>query len=189
MDVIDSPEQQRDYTSTPTRPAGVRWGFISGMVGVILALALHLAGMTNMSNSWDWSKFLGTGITLFLAYKGFEQFKMTDNGGFMSLGQAMRVSMWMSLVSGLLTGLYMMLYIGVLEPDFKEKTMQVAMEQAAENGQDPEQVEQGMNMMSWVFDPIPMAAMVVIGSLFFGLIMGLIYGLIMRRDPPSAFSR
>ena len=72
-----------------------------------------------------------------------------------------------------------------IEPDYMDKVMVVQREAALERFPDlsDEQLDGQMEMVKKFSSPIMTSAFALIGSLFFGFVISLIEGLILKNDP------
>ncbi len=177
-----------DPAAVSPRPTGMRWGFILGCVTAALSVLFQLTGMVDYSGQK--SNFLPTTINILIfaacCFTAIKQHRDDDLDGYISLGRSLGVAFWTALIAGIIGAIVTFFMIKFMMPDMKEKIMEAAMTQAENKGQDPEKVKQGMDMMGWMFSPVAMSFMVLLGSLFYGLVFGLISGLILKKDSPRS---
>jgi Protein of unknown function (DUF4199) len=175
-----------DPKNVSIMPTGNKWGLILGGVGIALTLVFHLAGMMDYTgtksnmipNIINWSS---TGLIFYL---GIKEFKEQDLQGYLSLGQAMKMGLYIALISGILTAVFVFFFFKYIQPDMMSTIMESAIEKAEEKGQDAEKVKQGFEMMKWMFSPGSMSVFALLGTLFIGTIISLIVGLILKKERP-----
>ena len=171
----------RDVSVMPT---GNKWGLILGGVGIALTLLFQLTGMMDYSgtksniipNIVNWSAM---GL---IFYMGIKEHKEQDLEGYLSLGQGMKMGLYISLISGILTAVFTFILFKFIQPDMMSNIMETAIENAEEKGQDADNIRKGMEMMSWRFTPAMMSIFALIGSIIFGAIISLIASLILKKD-------
>ena len=129
---------------------------------------------------------LGTIITVLVIVYALKAFRK-DNGGFMSLGESLKVGLAVALISGIIYAIFNYLFVTVIEPDYTAQIVEFTREQMLERNPDmPEdQMDMALTMTERFSQPWIMTAFVIIGSLFFGFIISLIAGLIMKRSRPQ----
>jgi hypothetical protein len=117
------------------------------------------------------------------ALKAFKE----SNGGFLSLGEALKVGLATALIAGIIGVLFNMLFVTVIEPDFAANIVEKASSDMVEQNPNmtEDQMEMAISITEKMVSPVVMAAMGIILSLFFGFIISLISGLIMKVEKPA----
>jgi len=157
------------------------YGFYVGILSVIISLLNYSFG--NMFKP-HWSVSV-VGALVFIGFivYALREFK-ASNEGFLRLGEAIKIGLGIALVSALIGIVYQFVLMYVLEPDYMVKmaefTEQAVLEKYPEF--DEAQIETAVNMSKKFTSPGMLVAMSLAGSLFFGLIVSLIAGLIMKKD-------
>lgn len=163
----------------------VNYGLILGVVSVVLGVILFV---TNNHYAPHWSfGILGFAINIIVITLGIKAFK-EGNNNLLSLGQALKIGLGISLIAGIISILWQLVMTNVLDPNYAENMIQVqrdAMIEAQPNMTD-EQLDQTMDMMSGFSNPFFTAAVGLIASVFFGFIISLVAGLIMKKEDPYA---
>jgi len=117
-----------------------------------------------------------------LAIKAFK----TANAGFLSLGEALKVGIGAAVIGGIIAAIWSFVLMNYIEPDYMNQMMEVQREKMIE--MQPEMTEAQLDataeMTSKFSSPIMVVAFSLIGNLFFGLIISLIAGLIMKNKNP-----
>ena len=114
---------------------------------------------------------------------GIKAFK-ESNGGFLKLGESIKVGLGIALIGAIIGIIYLFVFINVIEPDFMTKLADFQQQVMYEKFPDmpEEQLEKALEMSKKFSTPTMMALMSIVGSLFFGLIISLISGAIMKKE-------
>lgn len=114
---------------------------------------------------------------------GIKSFKALNNG-FLKLGEAIKVGLGISLISGLISIIYYFILTKVIEPNYQENMRgyleKMYMEQFPD--MDEAMIDSAVNMATKFTSPVMMIAFIIIFSLFLGLIISLIAGAIMKKE-------
>ena len=166
---------------TPGKHA-VTYGVILGVILVLISLIMYVTGMALEGVQWPmYLYYLIFPITLILAIKSYKK----ENGGFLSLGEALKVGVAGAVISGIIFLIYNLLFNYVIEPTWAEQVSEATREQLLQQGNmTEEQVNQTMEFMSWGSNPLIGGALWLAMSAFFGLIYSLIAGAIMKQNRP-----
>ncbi|WP_420322928.1 DUF4199 domain-containing protein [Flagellimonas sp.] len=157
----------------------LNYGLILGLVSVAFSVMLYTQGLHyEMSTPIIIVSILISVVVIFLGINAFKK----ANGGYLKLGEALKIAVGIAVVSAIISLLYQYLLINFIEPDFMDKAMEIAKPQAFEKNPSmtEEQWEQAVEMqkkMGWLRYPIGL-----IISCLLGLIIGLISGLILKKD-------
>ena len=103
------------------------------------------------------------------------------NGGYLKIGEALKMGAGIGLISGIISVIYVLFLTNVLDPEYASKVMDLRMAEAVEQGtMTSDQIQQAKEMgmkFFWFGYPI-----MVIVSVLFGLIIGLVGGLIFKKS-------
>lgn len=159
----------------------MNYGLIMGVVGVIWNVMLY--SMDAHTSRDTANTVIGLVITIAIITWGIWAFRKA-NGGYLSLGQAVKLGMGMALVSGIIAVLYTILMAHVIDPDYI-KDIAEAQKAAAEaqgtfTSEQIEQQYQGTLDYFWFSYPV-----ILIFSVLIGLVVGLIDGLILKKAKPD----
>ena len=160
-------------------------GLILALCTIVLSVIVYVMGM-HLEQPW-WQGVLNLAFSIAIIVYGLKAFKR-DNGGFMSLGEALKTGLAIALIAGIIGSIFTYLFVTVIEPEFTTQMLEVTREKMIE--QNPEmsddQLEMAMGMTENFMSPGIMVALGIISSLFFGFIISLIAGLIMKNNRPLA---
>lgn len=157
----------------------LNYGLILGLISIVFGVMLYTQGLHyEMSTPVI---VISTILTIVLIVLGTLAFKKA-NGGYLKLGEAVKLAVGIALVSTIISLLYQYVLVNFIEPDFMDKALEVAKPAAFEKNPSmtEEQWDQAASMqkkMSWLRYPIGL-----IISCLVGLIIGLISGLILKKD-------
>nr|WP_298790494.1 DUF4199 domain-containing protein [uncultured Allomuricauda sp.] len=160
----------------------LNYGLILGLISVVFGVMLYTQGMHYEMNTSV--IVISTLLSIVVIVLGTLAFKKA-NGGYLKLGEALKLAVGIALVSTILSLLYQYVLVNFIEPDFMDKAMEIARPEAFEKNPSmtEEQWEQAVSMnkkMAWLRYPIGL-----IISCLVGLVVGLITGLILKKDKPA----
>jgi hypothetical protein len=160
---------------------GVKFGLILGVVSIVILLVRFFAGMNPMENNWMnnvISLLLTVGAVVF-AHKNFKE----SGDGYMSYGQGLGIAMVTVIISTILSGIFLYVYMNYVDTSAWDAIWEKAEEDMVAQGQSEEAIEMGLGWgkkLFWVFFPL--------GAAFWGLIIGLIVSIFtQKKSPETAF--
>lgn len=166
------------------RKIALNYGLILALLTIGLSVIVWVMG-AHMDQPW-WQSLLNfIFMTLCIVY-GLKAFKK-EGDGFMSLGDALKTGLAISLVAGLIGSIFTYLFITVIEPEFITQMLDATRDKMIEDqpNMTQEQMDMAMGMTEKFMNPWFMFAMGLIASLFFGFIISLVAGLIMKQNRPT----
>ncbi|MCB2377578.1 DUF4199 domain-containing protein [Hymenobacter sp. BT635] len=106
--------------TTSTTPAaspvsvGIRYGIITGLIWIVVDFAMRATGL-----SFKYSVYLSASILVYIlgtvmAHRFFKQ----NNQGFMTYGQGLLIVVVLSVISGLMSGIFNYVYVNFIDPDY-----------------------------------------------------------------------
>lgn len=160
------------------------FGAISGVLSVLLQLTLFMNG-THVTASQDPTlNYISIPLGIVLALVAILMFRKA-NGGYLSLGQAIWISVGMALVSGTIGIIYMLVLANVLDPEYISKMAEFSIQQNVDKGQiPPEAVADSVEFTKkfwWAF----VVGAVYIGGALVSAIVGLVIGLFTKKSRPD----
>ncbi len=165
--------------SPSIKPIAFNYGIILALVSIIVLVIMYIL---NVEKSWPLS--IGSMIATILVFVyGIKAYKKA-NGNLLSLKDAIKVGLAIAVIGGIIGAIYSYIHYTMIYPEFIEMTKETAYEQMMERNPNltDEQATQAMEMSSMFMTPGFFSLMSIIGSLFFGLIVSLIAGLIMKKE-------
>jgi len=164
----------------PTNKTALHFGIILGIVSILISVIIYALGM---AYDQDWKTgmigFIAMAIIIFLGIKKYKEL----NEGYITLGQAIKTGVGIALIGGIISVIYSYLFMNFIEPDFVINTMAGAEEKMLERNPNltDEQIEQALSISKKMMSPGIMSAIGIVWSLFVGLIISLVSGLILKK--------
>jgi hypothetical protein len=156
------------------------YGLYLGIVSIIVSVANYSFGNIYKPH---WSiNIINYLLMIGFIALGLKAFK-DQNGGYLKLAEAIKIGMGIALVAGILSLIYFLIFVKVIEPDFISKLGEVQEQMMYERFPDMDEaiLEKQVEMSKKFMTPGVMSAFILGGSLFLGLIFSLIIGLIMKK--------
>ena len=155
-----------------------RFGAIAAGIGIVFSLMLYFMDMT-----YDQSpviKVVQSLIPVAVAITAILGFKK-ENHGLLTLKQSIKIGVGVFLISGIISLLYLAIFINILEPDFIHNTaaLQADTLREAKPELDESIIEmQQQNTEKYFYISFPF---ILIMNVLFGLITGLVTGLFAKK--------
>ncbi len=176
---MDSPVSSSPVAPTTTA-IGVRYGLLTGLVGVVFSLLLNLTKMQDSGVKWLGLPIIVGGI--WLAHNEYKK----QNGGFMEYSQGLSIGMVLSAVYGVLNGIFMYVYTSFIDPNLMASQLEKSRAQMEARGNmTDEQIDQGMAMAAKFMTPGALFIITIITMLITGLILSLIISAITKNSQPE----
>lgn len=158
-----------------------------GVLLALLSIGLQVISYVldvHIAPPW-WLSVLQMLISVGIIIMGLKAFKAA-NSGYLTLGQALKTGVAISLIAGVIGVIFNYFFMNYIDPDFIQKTLAASQEQMILNKPDMTQKEldMAMEMSTKFMSPLFISAFAIIGVLFYGFIISLIAGLIMKKNPP-----
>ncbi len=167
-----------------TGKIGFTYGLLLAGIGIIFGLMLYMADL-HYERGWaiNLVNFLIMAAVIVMAISYFKK----TNGGNITLGEAMKVGLATAVIAGIVSLIWQMIFINVIEPEFLNNVFEKSrVEMIQENPKmTAEQIKQGEGMIKTFTSPGVIAIMTLVSFLFFGSLISLISGLIMKKQKPA----
>ena len=167
-----------ESTQPTTGQFALRYGLLLGAISVVFSLMLHFM---DMQYDQSMGKNIVSIVMLFgIIILAIIQFKKT-NEGYISVSEALKVGVGTALIGAIITILYLLLYVNVIDPNFHEQIAQLSREGMKAQNPDmtQEQMDTAIEMQQkffWVTYPF-----ILIFNLFIGFVISFITGLIVKK--------
>ncbi|SDX10259.1 DUF4199 domain-containing protein [Aequorivita viscosa] len=164
----------------------LNYGILLALLSIVTQVISYVLDV-HVDRPW-WLTVLQLVISIGVVVMGLNAFR-SANQGYLTLVQALKIGVAISLIAGVIAVLFNYIFMNYIDPDYIQKAMDFSREQMLNQNPDmsQEQIDMAMNMSSKLMTPVIMAAFSLISSLFFGFIISLIAGLILKRNPPKPF--
>jgi quinol-cytochrome oxidoreductase complex cytochrome b subunit len=161
----------------------LNYGLILGLIMVVLGVVMYVLDY-HLQPHWSLTVLSSILFILVVVY-GIKAFKKA-NGGFLSLGEGIKVAVGIALIAAILTGVWTVLLSTVIEPGLTEQAIEIEREKAFEMNPNmtDEQWEKGLEMTEVFRQPWFSFTAILIMYMLFGLIVGLIAGAVMKQKRP-----
>lgn len=158
----------------------MKYGFIGALVSVVFTAVLLIAGV----NVSGWVGSLGYLILIAAMVIAMKEYKK-QNYGYMSYGQGLGLGTLVSLIFGVLGGLFMFVYTSFIDPNYTSSMMDKQRMELEERGMDDEQIDQAIAMGESFSSPAMMIVWSIVGYLIIGFIISLIVAAVMKNNRPE----
>lgn len=162
------------------KSVALKYGLINGLVGVIFFLIVDFAGLSG-NQSVSWFGLIFTAVIMFLAQKEF----IRDGDGYMNYGQGLGLGTLMSLVSAIISSIFVYIYVSFVNTAFVENIRQQQVVAMEEQGMSDTQIEQAMKMSENFTGPTAMLIFGIIFGVFFGFLISLLISAITKKTRPE----
>ena len=161
----------------------LKYGFISGLLSFLFSTLINVMGWAEQfqeSISWVstiWSLVLSVTI-IFLCLKEFRE----QNGGYISYGQGLGLATLLGAITGLVAGAFNYIYIQFIDNTVIQRQMDIARERMEDQGLSASQIQSAEEMTSMFLNPGIQFVIVVIMSVIFNFLLGLIVSAVVKRE-------
>ena len=173
-----------DKSVSSIKSTVITYGTILGSISVVFQLMLFFLDMhyKNDSTAGIVSLIIMISVLLysFISYKKI-------NLGYLSLSEAIKIGLGVSLISALITIIYTQILINFLDPETMQKSLDLSMDtMRSENPEIPQDtLDTARSIQEKMSSPLIFSAVQIIFSLFFGFIISLIGGLVVKKSKPE----
>ncbi|MDY8137234.1 DUF4199 domain-containing protein [Aquimarina sp. 2201CG5-10] len=153
------------------------------VLGIILSSHRIIIYLTNNITSNNWviavtELMLLTSVIIYGIYK-----YKKSNDDFLKLGQAMKIGIGVSFIGGIVTFIWFLLLLNVIDPDVYNRIVQAKLNSGISNNSDisQEQIERSIAVSETFSSSYMLTAFLTVSNLLFGSIISLIGGVIMYK--------
>jgi preprotein translocase subunit YajC len=159
-------------------------GVLLALTTIVISVIVYVMGMT-YEQPW-WQSLLNFAAMLWFVIYGIKAFKK-DNSGYLSLAEALKIGLAITLVAGIIGSIFTYLFTTIIEPDFVMNMLEASRVKMFEDNPEmtQEQIDMAMSISEKMMSPGILTAIGVIASLFFGFIISLISGLVLKNNRPE----
>lgn len=157
-------------------------GLIAGLIGVALTLLASVTGFYDMADDFtgesSWNSTIVSAISfailIYFIIKSMKEYKNYILEGMMGYWDALKIGILTGFISALVSAVFMLIYLGLIEPDLIEQLKETAIYKLEEQNLEGQEYETAKSMMTWFMNPVLFA----LTSLFSGTFLALIISLI-----------
>jgi hypothetical protein len=162
----------------------LNFGLILGVINVIYGLMLYALDMHYQNDTK--TSLINYAFLIGIIVYGIMQFKK-NNDGLMSLSEALKTGLGIALISSILVSIYVVILMQYIDPEFIDKTIEFQKQKMLQ--ENPEISVDNVNKMydaqKQFSGPFIISGFVIVFNLFFGFIISLIGGLILKKSQPE----
>lgn len=156
-------DEQEDFRNPARLPYAVRYGLIAALLASLFSMVAYFAGQ-EYNRGLQWVAMVIPFVLVFVCLNNYKR----DNGRVLNMGQGFGLGMLFFLVYAVITSVYTLLYMEVINPDFLAGMEEMTIQQLEDRGMSDEEIDMAMRYSSIFMKP---------GSiLLMGLAMNLIIG-------------
>src|SRR5690606_17854721 len=161
------------------------YGVMLGLIMVVISVVTYVTGLA--LEGAQWPQYLYYLIFPIIVIYAISQYKK-KNANLLTLSEALKIGVLVGVVSALIFVVYNLIFNYVIDPDFMGQMMDVGRDKMLEQNPNmtEEMVEQSMGFMEIFFNPFVLSAFWLAMSAIFGLLYGLIGGLVMKKENTHA---
>ena len=161
----------------------LNYGVLLALLSIVLQVISYVLDV-HIDRPW-WLSVAQLVISVGVLVYGIKLFK-TENSGFLTVAQALKTGLAISLVAGVIAVVFNYFFVNYIDPDFIQKTLEFSRQQMIEDypNMTEAQIESSMAISEKFMSVWIMSAIAILATLFFGFIISLIAGMIMKRNPP-----
>src|SRR5680860_1175029 len=148
----------------------LNYGLLLGILSVVFGVIMYVTNEhLDPSTIYIVIGYLILITIITLAIKAFK----SENGGFLSLGEALKVGIGAAVIGGIIAAVWSFVLMNYIEPDYMNQVMEVSREKMIETQPDmtESQLEAAEEITAKFASPIMVIAFSLIGNLFFGLVI------------------
>lgn len=174
-------EQTEASLVVTTRSAGIRYGLISAIIGILYFVVLTTVGVDITQGVWRWFNYVVSIVLVVLAHKYFKD----NNAGFMNYGQGIGISFWFGLVGSVISSIFTYLYVKFIDTTFMDLIKENQIREMEARGMSDEQIEQAMKFASMFTSPEAILIFGIVGGIIGTIIIGLIVTIFTQKKAPE----
>ena len=173
-------ENQKITTAT----TALNFGLILGGVSLVFSLMLFFLDMHYQGETA--TSLMGYALLIGLILWAIMHFKK-NNDGYISLSEALKTGVGAALISAIIVCIYTIVLIQYLDPEFLDKSIEYQKQKMLQENPEisVESVNKMFDMQKEFSGPFIISGFIIILNLFFGFIISLIVGLIIKKSKPE----
>jgi hypothetical protein len=162
----------------------LNFGLYLGLFGAIIHLILWATGNAFELQTVNTIISMVAMITFIVI--GIKKFKGA-NEGFITWGQGVKIGMGITMISAVITVIYVLILTNVIEPNYQEQAMAFQEQAWVDAGWNSDQIEASKEMAEKFQSPIISSAMMLAFSAFIGFIFSAIIAAIMKKSEEETY--
>ncbi|MCB2411173.1 DUF4199 domain-containing protein [Hymenobacter lucidus] len=163
-----------------TTSIAIRYGLLAGLVMCLLSFVIRLL-FTDPANPVNNVIYLALIAGIILAHKDYKR----QHQGFMSFGQGLGLGLLIALVAGVVSGLFSYVYAEFIDPESVTNMIEGMRAKMETEGRSQDQIDTSISWMQKMMTGPFMIATVILGVLFWGLIISLVASAFTKHNRPE----
>jgi hypothetical protein len=169
----------------PMMPSASRHGVFLGLAMILMQTIFYLADIKSNSGLGYLSYLVLIG-GLFLTIKIFRD---QVSGGKLSYGRAVGYGVLVSLLSGIISSVFVFILYSYIDPNLIDKLLLEAEEAMIDQNLPEEQLDMAMEMNKKIFTPAFLSLMGILGQVFMGLVFSLVLAVFLKKEDLNSFEK
>lgn len=167
-----------------TAKTALNFGLILGGISLVYSLMLFFLDMHYQGETA--TSLIGYALLIGLVLWAIIHFKK-NNDGYISLSEALKTGGGTALISAIIVCIYTIVMIQYLDPEFLDKSIEYQKQKMLQENPEisVESVNKMFDMQKEFSGPFIISGFIIIFNLFFGFIISLIVGLIVKKSKPE----
>ncbi len=167
-----------------TTKIALDFGLINGGINVLFGLILYSLDMHYQNETS--TSLIGYAFIIVIIIWAIIQFRK-NNGGYLTLLEALKTGIGTALISGIFISIYVILLSQYLDPDFIDKSIEYQKEKMLQENPEIsiETINNIFDMQKEFSSPFITSGFIIIFNLFFGFIISLVGGMILKKSQPQ----
>ena len=167
-----------------TVKTALNFGLILGGISLVYSLMLFFLDMHYQGETA--TSLIGYTLLIGLVLWAIMHFKK-NNDGYISLSEALKTGVGTALISAIIVCIYTIVMIQYLDPEFLDKSIEYQKQKMLQENPEIslESVNKMFSMQKEFSGPFIISGFIIIFNLFFGFIISLIVGLIVKKSKPE----
>ncbi|MFD1095698.1 DUF4199 domain-containing protein [Salegentibacter chungangensis] len=157
------------------------YGLMLAIYSILVLVLIYLMNIDQENWVIGTVNSLVTIVLYILALRTFKK----KNGGFMKLKEALKVGLAIAAISGIISAVYAYIHYSFVYPEFLDMMYEKSYLDITERNMPQAQTDQALELSKMTLSPLFFATTTLILNLFFGFLISLIVGLIMKRENPA----
>lgn len=153
------------------------------------AILLHSVVLYALDASFSvYAQIMGYLLPIALLFLVLYLYRNEKMGGIMSYTQSLGMGSLIMVVAGIISAVYMYVFIKYIDPDFVNVMTQMQEEKLLEKGMDEASIEATMEFTSKMKSAGVLAVISFLGTAFMGVIFSAIVSIFLKKEPKDPFA-
>ncbi len=185
MNTLDTPNIPNPASVSYSSRA-LRFGLIGGLISLGFCFISNLTGLAQPGNTGSGLLMMvvSLAISFGIAYMATKSHRDEDLGGYITLGRGLAIGFVALMIATILGAIFNYIYLSFIDPGMMERAFEQMREQFEERGMSEEQIDAALSMSQKFTSPLMTSIFALGGGAFFSLIISLVAGAILKKDPP-----